>query len=170
VVVFDASAGLCAAALARRWPQLEITAVIAPGQRSTAAAYWRESGRARPQTLVEGDLLQAPLDGVFDAAIVFHALYPLRKSTDAALARLSALTAPGGGAYLMHWFCLEACETAPGGLRDLDRAVLLDHHPMCGIERFGQRLEQAGLAFSERLDVYGDYGTSKLHIARKPAA
>jgi len=169
VVVFDASAGLCAAALVQRWPQLEVTGVVAPGQASAAAAHWRELGLTRAQTIVEGDLLQAPLDGTFDAAIVFHALYPLRKSTDAALARLSALTAPGGTACLAHWFCLEACEPAPGGLRDLDRAVLLDYHPMCGIERFGGRLEQAGLAFSERRDLHGDYGTTKLHFACKPA-
>jgi len=170
LVVFDASAGLCAAALARRWPQLETTVVVAPGQAATAAVHWQTLGLTRAQTVVEGDLLQAPLDAQFDCAIVFHALYPLRKSTDAALARLSALTAPGGEACLMHWFCLEACETAPGGLRDLDRAVLLDYHPMCGIERFGARLSQAGLVFSERLDIHGDYGTTKLHLARKPAA
>jgi len=165
LVVFDASAGLCAAALARRWSQLEMSVVVAPGQVAAAATHWRERGL----TVVEGDLLHAPLDGPFDCAMVFHALYPLRKSTDAALAQLAALTAPGGTACLAHWFCLEACEPAPGGLRDLDRAVLLDYHPMCGIERFGARLEQAGLAFSERRDLHGDYGTTKLHFACKPA-
>lgn len=173
LVCFDGSGGLLGAALGQRFPHLDITIVVPEGQLADTAVRLRELGflNTKKRSIVTGTLLEMPAAmPAFDYAIVFHGLYPVRKSTDTALAELSALLEPGAETCLAHWFCLEACETAPGGLRDLDKAVLTDSHPLCGIERFGQRLQQAGLDFTERLDASGEYGNTKLHFARKPAA
>lgn len=172
LLCFDGSGGLLGAAIGQRFPRLNITVVVPQAQFTNTAVRLRELAflEGRPHTIHAGTPLEPPAGEPFDYVIVFHALYPVRKSTDAALAQLAAHLAPGGEACLAHWFCLETCETAPGGLRDLDKAVLTDSHPLCGIERFGQRLEQAGLAFTDRHDASGEYGNTKLHFARKPAA
>ncbi|QNN46277.1 hypothetical protein H9L17_14060 [Thermomonas brevis] len=172
LLCFDGSGGLLAAAIGQRFPQLEITVVVPPAQFANAAVRLRDLAflEGRPHALHAGTPLEPPMGEPCDYAIVFHALYPVRKSTDAALAQVAERLASGGEVCLAHWFCLEACETAPGGLRDLDKAVLTDSHPLCGIERFGQRLEQAGLTFADRQDASGEYGNTKLHFARKPAA
>ncbi|MGB3393472.1 MAG: hypothetical protein WA956_05970 [Stenotrophomonas sp.] len=172
LLCFDGSGGLLGAALGQRFPHLDISVVVPQQQFANAAVRLRELAflEGRRHVIHAGTPLEPPLDEPCDYAIVFHALYPVRKSTDAALAQLADRLAPGGEACLAHWFCLEACETAPGGLRDLDKAVLTDSHPLCGIERFGQRLQQAGLDFAGRQDATGEYGNTKLHFASKPAA
>lgn len=170
LLCFDGSGGLLAAALGQRYPKLEITVVVPQPQFTNAATRLRAQGflAGNAHALHTGTPLQPPAGEPCDYAIVFHALYPVRKQTDDALAQVAARLAPGAELCLAHWFCLEACDTAPGGLRELDKAVLTDSHPLCGIERFGQRLEQAGLTAVERADTHGDYGTTKLHFACKP--
>lgn len=170
LVCFDGSHGLLGAEIRRRFPRIEVTIVVPPQAMARAEALLRELRAQSHCRIVAGSPLQPPAARPFDYAILFHSLYPVRKSTDAALAQVCANLAPGGVACLAHWFCLEACETAPGGLRDLDKAILTDSHPLCGIERFCQRLEQAGLDSAERHpDLPGEYGNTKLHFARKSA-
>lgn len=168
ILCFDGAAGLLAAALRQRFPQAAITAVAAPDALPAAQALLRDLGLEGRLRLLVGTPLDRPASGAFEAVILFHALYPVRKSIDGALAQAADSLQPGGQLWLAHWFCLEDCETAPGGLRDLDRAVLTDSHPLCGVERFVGRLEQAGLIQGRRCDLAGDYGNTKLHSARKP--
>jgi hypothetical protein len=168
LVCFDGSHGLLGAAIRRRFPRIEITIVVPPQAMARAEALLRELGADAHRHIVAGTPLEPPAAQSFDYAILFHSLYPVRKSTDAALAQICASLTPGGVVCLAHWFCLEACETTPGGLRDLDKAILTDSHPLCGVERFCQRMEQAGLDAAERHDLPGEYGNTKLHFARKP--
>lgn len=168
LLCFDDADGLLAAALCRRLPQLTATVVVPPeGLRRAeeTLAACGVSGRCR---LLAGTPLDADDGERFDAAILFHALYPLRKSTVDALTAAGKRLVPGGELCSAHWFCLEACETAPGGLRDLDKAVLTDSHPLCHVEQFGERLQEAGLIDAGREDLAGDYGNAKLHFGRRP--
>ena len=170
LVCFDGSHGLLGAAIRRQFPGIEVTIVVPPQAMARAEALLRELGADSHCHIVAGTPLEPLAARPFGYAILFHSLYPVRKSIDEALAQICASLAPGGVACLAHWFCLEACETAPGGLRDLDKAILTDSHPLCGVERFCQRLEQAGLDSTERHDLPGEYGNTKLHFARKPGA
>ncbi|MCV2219060.1 class I SAM-dependent methyltransferase [Thauera sp. Sel9] len=167
LLCFDGGDGLLTAALARHFPNAGITTVIAPAALERAhrtLAAFPIGDRCR---VVPGSPLDPPA-GQFDQVVVFHALYPIRRAMSDALAILASLLAPGGELVLAHWFCLEACETAPGGLRDLDKAVLTDSHPLCHVEGFCARLEGAGLVGAERADLESDYGVTKLHFARSP--
>lgn len=171
LLCFDGSDGLLAAALCQRLPQLRATVVVMPealARTETVLAACEVSPRCR---LVAGTPLDPPPREVckgFDQAILFHSLYPVRKNTLDALTAVAACLARGGELCVAHWFCLEACETAPGGLRDLDKAVLTDSHPLCHVEHFCQRLEEAGLTATERGELSGEYGNTKLHFGRRP--
>lgn len=167
LLCIDGSDGLLAAALAGHFPDADITVAVTPSTlartRQTLGAC-PSGGRCR---IVTGSPFELPTD-VFDQVVVFHALYPVRRAMSDALAALAASLAPGGELVLAHWFCLEACETAPGGLRELDKAVLTDSHPLCHVEGFCARLESAGLSGAERADLESDYSVTKLHFAQCP--
>jgi len=169
LLCIDGSEGLLAAALAGHFPDTDISVAVAPA----ALERTRQTLDACPSSghyrIVAGSPFELPADA-FDQIVVFHALYPVRRAMSDALAALAASLAPGGELVLAHWFCLEACETAPGGLRDLDKAVLTDSHPLCHVESFCTRLESAGLTGAERADLESDYGVTKLHFARCPDA
>ena len=170
LLCFDGSGGLLAAALCQRHPGLRATVVVAPEaqrQAEEAIAACGVSSRCRIATRTP---LDAPAGEAFDHVVLFHALYPVRKVTTDALRAAAGCLAPGGELSCAHWFCLEDCETAPGGLRDLDKAVLTDSHPLCHVEQFCQRLEGIGLVDAERADLAGNYGNTKLHFARRPGA
>lgn len=169
---FDGSGGLLSAAIAQRYPHLALSIVVPQEQFASSAIRLRQLKTLDdPRHILHaGNPLQVPDAAPCDYVILFHALYPIRKSIDDALLQLTAQLNTDSEVCLAHWFCLEACETAPGGIRDLDKAVLTDSHPLCGIERFGQRLQQVGLRFSDRQDASGDYGNTKLHFAKKSAA
>ncbi len=170
MLCFDGSNGLLAAALGQRFAHIDITVAVAPEAVADTTAALRALLPTAAARVVAGTPLTPPEGQRFDHVVVFHSQYPVRRSTDAALEQLASALNPGAGLCLAHWFCLEACETAPGGLRDLDKAVLTDSHPLCGIERFNQRLQQAGLAGAERHDLPGELGNTKLHFAYKSAA
>lgn len=168
LLCFDGADGLLAAALCRRLPQLTVTAVVPPAALRRAEAMLAACGVGERCRLRAGTPLAADDGERFDAVILFHALYPVRRSTVDALTASGARLNPGGELCSAHWFCLEACETAPGGLRDLDKAVLTDSHPLCHVEHFGERLQDAGLIDAGREDLAGDYGNAKLHFGRRP--
>lgn len=171
LLCFDGGDGLLAAALCQRFPEANVTLVVAPDALPRAQATIAACGLAERCRIVPGTPLDPPpreeCRGV-DCAVLFHSLYPVRKNTADALAAVAACLTRGGELCAAHWFCLEACETAPGGLRDLDKAVLTDSHPLCHVEQFCQRLEDAGLVDAERADQPGEYGNTKLHFARRP--
>ncbi|MGP1609596.1 MAG: hypothetical protein ACTS5G_02735, partial [Burkholderiales bacterium] len=168
ILCLDGGDGLFAVAACRRFPEARIS-VIAPAEaqqrlRQTLA----ECGLEDRCSILPGTPLDTPPGEPVDLAVLFHALYPVRRTTNDALAAVAARLAPGGELYCAHWFCLEACETAPGGLRDLDKAVLTDSHPMCHVETFCQRFGKIGLVDAGRDDLIGEYGATKLHFARRP--
>lgn len=168
VLCFDGGDGLFAAAACASFPEAEVNAVVPPQALARAQQIMAASGLAERCRVLPGTPLDAPPGEPVDLAVLFHALYPVRQSTHDALAAAAGRLAPGGELYCAHWFCLEACETAPGGLRDLDKAVLTDSHPMCHVETFCQRFEKFGLVDAGREDLVGEYGTTKLHFARRP--
>lgn len=167
LLCFDATAGLAAVALCLARPQWNATAIVP----ATAVEAARDlvaglglGGRCRVEA---GTPLDFAVDGAFDRVVLFHALYAVRKDMAQALAAIAGHLAPGGTLCSAHWFCLESCETAPGGLRDLDRAVLLDQHPLCHVESFGGRFAAAGLGYEGREEFDGPYGHLKLHFATR---
>lgn len=167
LLCFDGADGLLAAALCQRLPQLMATVVVPPAGLRRAEETLAACGVAERCRLLAGSALDVDDGERFDAALLFHALYPVRKSMGDALAAVAARLAPGGELCSAHWFCLEACETAPGGLRDLDRAVLTDSHPLCHVETFGERFVAAGLGDEGREDIDGPCGHLKLHFASR---
>lgn len=168
LLCFDGGDGLLAAALCQRFPELRAEVVVAPGAQQRTEKVLLECGVAERCQVLVGTPLDSVTHETFDKVVLFHSLYPVRKFMTDALAAAAARLAPGGELCCAHWFCLEACESAPGGLRDLDKAVLTDSHPLCGVEKFCQRLEDAGLIGAERADLAGDFGNTKLHFARRP--
>lgn len=169
LVCFDGADGLLTAALCQALPELHATVIVPSGAVSRAEMVLAECDVADRCKVLPGTPLDSPVTGTFDLAILFHSLYPVRKSTVDALSAVAARLTPGGELCSAHWFCLEACETAPGGLRDLDKAVLTDSHPLCHVEQFGQCLIDAGLVDDGREDLPGDFGNTKLHFGHRPA-
>lgn len=169
LICFDGADVLLSAALCQARPELQATIVVPDGSVPQAEMVLAECDVAERCQVLPGTPLDSPVTGAFDLAILFHSLYPVRKSTVDALSAVAARLAPGGELCSAHWFCLEACETAPGGLRDLDKAVLTDSHPLCHVEQFGQRLEEAGLVDDGCEDLPGDFGNTKLHFGHRPA-
>ncbi|MFC3337987.1 SAM-dependent methyltransferase [Paracandidimonas soli] len=169
VLCFDGGEGQLAVALCRQLPGAVVTAVVAEQGLEQARAAVAASGFEQRCSVRRGSAL-TPLEGEYDLGVLFHALYPLRRNTNDALAAVAGRLAPEGELFCAHWFCLEACDTAPGGLRDLDKAVLTDSHPMCHVETFCERFGKIGLLDADRADLHGEYGVTKLHFARKPEA
>lgn len=173
LLCFDGSDGLLAAALCQHFPEARATVVVMPDALPRAQGIIATCGLSERCRVLPGTPINPPpreeFKG-FDYAILFHSLYSVRKNTADALATVAACLARGGELCSAHWFCLEACETAPSGLRDLDKAVLTDSHPLCHVEQFCQRLEEAGLVDAERADLAGEYGNTKLHFAHRPTS
>lgn len=169
VLCFDGGEGQLAVALCKAFPDVLVTAVVPESQLASALTVIAGSGHGARCALLAGSPLMPP-EGAYDMIILFHALYPLRRHTNDVLAAVAGRLGQGGVLYCAHWFCLEACDTAPGGLRDLDKAVLTDSHPMCHVETFCQRFDNIGLIDADRADLQGEYGTTKLHAARKSGA
>ncbi|MCL2021166.1 MAG: hypothetical protein FWG81_03470 [Betaproteobacteria bacterium] len=169
LLCFDGSNGLLAAMLCQGWPEVRATVVVPLDALPCTQHTLEACGVIDRCRVLPGTPADPSTDDQFDYAVVFHSLYPfhVRKSLDSVLASFASRLAPGGELCTAHWFCLQACETAPGGLRDLDKAVLTDCHPLCGIEKFGQRLEGAGLTGVERGELAGEYGNTKLHFAQR---
>lgn len=169
LLCFDGSDGLLAAALCQVDPTLQATVVVAADALAQAEALLTDCGVADRCHLLTGTPLDAAMAGpTHDRVVLFHSLYPVRKNVSDALAVAAACVAPGGELCCVHWFCLEACESAPGGLRDLDKAVLTNSHPLCGVEKFPQRLQDVGLVDVQRQDLPGRYGNAKLYFAHRP--
>lgn len=166
ILCFDSGDGLFAKAAHARFPDAQIIVVVPPEALSRAQEVLAAAGDQI--TVLPGSPLDPPAVEPVDLAVLFHALYPVRRTTNDALAAVAQHLAPGGELHCAHWFCLEACETAPGGLRDLDKAILTDSHPMCHVETFCDRFEKFGLIDADRTDLIGEYGTTKLHFARRP--
>lgn len=172
LLCFDGSDGLLTAALCQRLPHLHVTVVVMPEARARTEAILADCGVTERCRVVAGTPLDPPPRETckgFDYVVLVHSLYPVRKHAVDALAAVTGCLKRGGELCSAHWFCLEACETAPGGLRDLDKAVLTDSHPLCHVEQFCQRLNDAGLVETERDDLAGEYGNTKLHFGRRPA-
>jgi hypothetical protein len=169
LLCFDGAEGLGAAAICRQFPGIDALIVVPTEAVGRAGALINACGLGRRCRVVAGSVMDLEPGAQYERVVLFHSLYAFRKSTADALARSAAHVAPGGEFCAANWFCLEACETAPGGLRDLDKAVLTDSHPLCHIERFGQRLEEAGLVQVERHDLAGEYGNTKVHVATRQA-
>lgn len=169
LLCFDGSDGLLAAALCQADPSLQATVVVAADALARAEVLLDDCGVADRCHLLAGTPLDAAVVGPAHGRVVlFHSLYPVRKNVSDALAVAAACVAPGGELCCAHWFCLEACESAPGGVRDLDKAVLTNSHPLCGVEKFPQRLLDVGLVDVQRQDLPGRYGNTKLSFARRP--
>ncbi|MEQ4617665.1 MAG: hypothetical protein ABN482_06415 [Corticimicrobacter sp.] len=168
LLCFDASAGLLAAHLCRLLPLEHITLVVPETQHDDAISLLQEFGLESRCQLHTGTPLTFAQEDHYELVLLFHSLYAVRKVTNDALAAASARLASGGLLAAAHWFCLEACEPAPGGIEQMDRAVITDYHPMCHVETFCDRLLNLGLHAADKQDLPGEYGTLKLHLARKP--
>lgn len=170
VLCFDGTGSLVSAMLCRLFPQWQVSCVLPATAAAGAARLLHDQGLTERCHIETGSPLEFSRAGRYDKAVLFHALYPVRKEVVRSLENVAGQLVPGGELYAAHWFCLEACETAPGGMQDLERAVLIDHHPMCHIETFGQRFTDAGLTYVGREDLAGAHGPLKLHYAvRGPA-
>ncbi|MFV0455983.1 MAG: hypothetical protein ACK5NQ_13505 [Pseudomonas sp.] len=167
IICFDGCDGLTGAIIGNRYPDTPLTVVVPERVLHTANRFLESLAPQGKWTLLAGNLFDMPAEKPFDQLVLSHNLYALRKTTAAALVAAAALTAPGGGLIAAHWFCLEDCEAAPGALHDLDRAIITDSHPLCHIEHFCERLEQAGFVDCHREDQNGPYGSTKLHFGRK---
>lgn len=168
LLCFDGADGLAAAAICQSVPGLTAAVVVAPDAVGRAEMLIEACGLAKRCIVYAGNPLTSTVRASYDHVVIFHALYAVRKSLKDALAAAVARLSPGGELCLAHWFCLEACESAPGGLRDLDKAVLTDSHPLCHVEQFCQRLEEVGVGETARADLVGEYGNTKLHFGRRP--
>ncbi|CAG0943733.1 hypothetical protein GPROT2_02252 [Gammaproteobacteria bacterium] len=167
LLCFDGGGGMAAAAICLAQPGLDASVIVAPGAVREAMELLDACGLAERCVVHPGSPLEISVQASYDRVVLFHALYPVRKSMGDALAAVAARLAPGGELCSAHWFCLEACETAPGGLRDLDRAVLTDSHPLCHVETFGERFVAAGLGDEGREDIDSPCGRLKLHFASR---
>lgn len=167
LLCFDGSGGLAAAAICLAQPSLDVSVVVAPDVVRRATDLLDDLGVSSRSRVHPGSPLDVPVQTDYDRVVLFHALYDVRKSMGEALASVSSCLAVEGELCSAHWFCLEACETAPGGLRDLDRAVLTDNHPLCHVESFGERFVAAGLRDEGREEIEGPYGHLKLHFASR---
>lgn len=167
LLFFDGSDGLATSAMCQSQPGLSATVVVLPEAIGRTQALIDACGLSQRCHVIAGTPLDPPAKVTYDRVVLFHSLYPVRKHLADALAAAAACVTPGGELCCAHWFCPEACETAPGGLRDLDKAVLTDSHPLCHVEQFCQRLEEAGLIGAERDDLAGEYGNTKLHFASR---
>lgn len=170
LLCFDGGNGLLAVALCQRFTGVRVTVVVMP----EFLAYTEEmiaanglTGRCR---VLPGTPLDPPTLELFEYAILFHSLYPMRKFIANALATMASRLLPKGELCCAHWFCLEACETAPGGLRELDKGMSTNHHQLCHVEKFGQRLDEAGLTDVVCDDLIGQHGATKLHFSHRPTS
>lgn len=170
VLCFDGTGGLVSAMLCRLFPQWQVYSVLPATAVAGATRLLHDQELTERCHIEAGSPLEFSRVGRYDKAVLFHALYPVRKDVIRSLKGIADHLVPGGELYAAHWFCLEACETAPGGMQDLERAVLIDHHPMCHIETFGQRFTDAGLTYTGREDLAGAYGPLKLHYAVRGSA
>ena len=172
ILCFDGGDGMFAAAAWRHFPEARMTVVVpAEAQqrvRRMLADCGIDCGVDDRCSVLPGTPMDPPPGEQVDLAVLFHALYTVRRTTNDALAAVGARLAPGGELHCAHWFCLEACDTAPGGLRDLDKAVLTNSHPMCHVETFCDRFAKIDLVDAGREDLIGEYGVTKLHYARRP--
>lgn len=167
LLCFDGSGGLAATAICLAQPALSVSVVVAPDAVQRATDLLDDFGLSSRCLVYAGSPLQVPVQASYDRVVLFHALYGARKSMGAAFTSIAGRLAAEGELCSAHWFCLEACETAPGGLRDLDRAVLTDSHPLCHVESFGDRFVAAGLHYDGGEDIEGPYGHLKLHFASR---
>jgi len=165
VLCFDASEGVLAALLHQALEPASMQVVVPQAQLEAART---SLGKHASCTLQAGSPMWFGAQGKFDLVMLFHSLYAVRKTTNDALAAVAAALAPGGLLCAAHWFCLEACEPAPGGLNQLEQAIINDFHPMCHVETFCDRLTNLGLTDATREDLAGQYGTVKLHFANQP--
>lgn len=117
---------------------------------------------------VDGPLPSAGADTPWDMAVLFHSQYPRRRALNEDLAALAGQMAPGGLVCSAHWFCAPACAPAEGGLGQMDQAILTDSHPLCHVEKFCERLEEAGLIQAHQETLQGRYGPTLLHCAVRP--
>jgi len=170
VLCFDGGDGLLAAALCEREPDLRVTVVVTPESLSRTERMIERAGFAANCRILSGGPLTQPDLEAFALVVLFHGLYPVRTSVVDALTAVAGRVAPGGVLCSADWFCLEACEIGPGGLRDLDRAVLTDSHPLCHVELFEDRMRQAGLVPTGQVSLTGEYGVTRLHLARSAEA
>lgn len=111
-----------------------------------------------------GTPLKLPVCAHYDHVVLFHALYPMRKSTAAALKAVSERLVAGGELCSVHWFCLEAARKASS---ILDKAPPNDSRPLCHVEQFGEHLREAGLIEDGCENLVGDCGNVKLHFSRR---
>jgi hypothetical protein len=94
----------------------------------------------------------------------------VRKFTANSLAAIASRLLPGGELCCAHWFCLEACETTPGGMCDLDKGMLTNSYQLCHVEQFCKCLDKAGLINAKRDDLAGEYGNTKLYFVHRPVS
>jgi len=170
VLCFDASEGVLAVLLNQTLAPARLHVVVPPAQEDAARTALRHvlSGSEAYCTFQTGSAVDFSTDASFDLAVLFHSLYAVRRTTNEALAAVAATLSPGGVLCAAHWFCLEACEPAPGGLNQLEQAIINDFHPMCHVETFCDRLWALGLEDVVKEDLAGEYGTVKLHLAQQP--
>lgn len=167
ILCVDGTDGLLAALISRLQPSVTITVVVAEEHKAIALQHLETLAAGGSWTLLLGNIFELPQSNSFDLLLLAHNLYPLRKTTAAALVTAGELTAAGGQLISAHWFCQEACETAPGALDDIDKAIITDSHPLCHVEHFCERLESAGFSHCVRDKLKGPYGLTELHFGRK---
>lgn len=116
----------------------------------------------------DGPAASPGIDDPWDMAILFHSQYARRRTLSDDLSALAERMAPGGLVCSAHWFCAPACAPAEGGLGQVDQAILTDSHPLCHVEKFCARLEEAGLVQARQDTLQGRYGPTLLHYAVRP--
>ncbi len=119
--------------------------------------------------LEKPEALDTGLGETFDVICLSHVLYQHRDDIPCYLYGLAENLRPGGLLVSHHWFCSPGC-TTPRGIPELEKCLDSGGHPLCHVEKFPERMEQAGLQFLRSVEVPGPYGTSMLHLAVKSTA
>lgn len=167
ILCVDGTDGLLAALISRLQPNIALTVVVTEERKSIALRHLQRLAAGGSWTVLVGNVFDVPKNNTFDLLLLAHNLYPLRKTTAAALVAAGELTAAGGRLISAQWFCQEACATTPGALDDMEKAIIIDSHPLCHVEYFCERLESAGFIGCAREKLQGPYGLTELHFGSK---
>lgn len=167
LLCFDGCNGLVAIFICEKLPHLKATIVVPEAMLASTKKFLSDSSAQDRCQLVVGSPLSLEVVERYDMVLACHSLYPDRKHLNDALENMLKGLNEGGTFLAAHWFCLEACDPSPYGLLEMDKAILTDSHPLCGVERFPQRLIDLGLVATNREDLTSPYGITKLHYGRE---
>lgn len=167
ILCFDGCDFLLSACLKTLYPSARLTTVVTDSALPVTENVAQQFSADKKTELFTGTPLSLSLEQRYDLLVLGHALYSVRKNIADSLKHVAGFIAPQGTLMSFHWFCRENCEPSPGGVEELDKAIITDSHPLCHVRQFSERLTLAGLTDTFEKDFNGAYGTTRFHIARK---